>query len=97
MGKEFTKIDKSIYLGTYAWAFFWFLVFIIGTTLSIYSGVSDENWMSFWKFYIYSNLIISVLTIIWFAIGGLKDINTMFNNLIIMKRDVNDNGRYVKK
>ena len=57
MGKEFTKIDKLIYIVNYVWTIFWTIVFIVGTTYNLYYPVSDDSWMSYWKFYIYIHLI----------------------------------------
>ncbi|MEL0338295.1 MAG: sodium:solute symporter, partial [bacterium] len=50
MGKEFTKTDKLIYIVNYVWTIFWTIVFIIGTTYNLYNPVSDDSWMSYWKF-----------------------------------------------
>ena len=96
MGKEFTKLDKIIYIGTYAWTITWVLVFIVGTTYNLYTDVGDESWMTFWKVYIYANLAASILAIVWFAIGGVKDIKNMFKQLGTMKRDDHDDGTVVK-
>lgn len=92
IGKEFTKLDKVIYIGTYTWTFVWFAVFIIGTLINLNTNVSDEAWMTFWKVYIYANLGASILAIIWFSIGGVLDIKAMFKRLGTMERDAYDDG-----
>ncbi len=92
IGKEFTKGDKIIYIGTYAWTIAWVLTFIVGTTYNLYTDVDNEAWMTFWKIYIYANLAASILAIIWFTIGGVKDIKNMFKQLGSMERNVNDDG-----
>lgn len=96
MGKEFTRGDKIIYVGTYAWTITWVLVFVVGTTYNLYTDVADASWMTFWKVYIYANLAASILAIVWFAIGGVKDIKAMFKQLGTMKRDEHDDGTVIK-
>ncbi len=96
IGKEFSKLDKVIYIGTYVWTFIWVVVFIIGTVINLNSEVSDEVWMSFWKVYIYANLAASILAITWFTIGGVKDLRAMFKKLNVMERLANDDGTVTK-
>jgi len=96
MGKEFTKGDKIIYIGTYAWTITWVLVFVVGTTYNLYTDVADGSWMTFWKVYIYANVAASILAIVWFAIGGVKDIKAMFKQLGTMERDEHDDGTVIK-
>jgi len=96
MGKEFTRGDKIIYIGTYTWTIIWVLVFIYGTIYNLYSEVTDESWMTFWKVYIYANLGASILAITWFSIGGINDLKKMFKKLSTMKRDVTDDGTVQK-
>ena len=92
MGKEFTKTDKLIYIVNYAWTIFWTIVFIIGTTYNLYNPVSDDTWMSYWKFYIYVHLILSFFVIIWFTIGGFIDLRKMIFSLDSVERDHGDTG-----
>jgi len=92
VGKEFTKGDKIIYIGTYIWTIVWVLVFIFGTIYNLSTEVRDEAWMTFWKVYIYANLAASILTIVWFSIGGVSDLKKMFKQLSTMKRDIHDDG-----
>ena len=92
MGEEFTKGDKLIYIINYAWTGIWTLVFIIGTIYSLSNQVSDSSWMSFWKNYIYIFIVISLLTIVWFTIGGFRDLKTMMDKLKTEVRDHQDDG-----
>ncbi len=92
MGKEFTRGDKIIYIGAYAWTFAWTVVFIIGTWFNLTSGVSDAAWMGFWRAFIMINIVVSGLVIIWFAIGGTRDLKDMLRRLSTMTRDHGDDG-----
>ena len=92
MGKEFTKTDKLIYIVNYAWTGMWTLVFIIGTIYNLSNPVSNSAWMVYWKYYIYINMMISVVIIVWFTIGGFSDLSHMIKALKSERRDHGDDG-----
>lgn len=93
MGKEFTKGDKLIYIITYSWTFIWTAIFIIGTVYNLTSNVPNKEWMEFWKIYVYINIFVSAIIVVWFTIGGLKDAREMFAKLRVVKRDHHDDGQ----
>jgi solute:Na+ symporter, SSS family len=93
MGKEFTKGDKLIYIITYSWTFIWTVIFIIGTVYNLTSDVHDKEWMNFWEIFVYINIAISLIIVVWFTIGGLKDGREMFAKLRSAKRDHHDDGQ----
>ena len=92
MGKEFTKTDKMIYILNYVWTGMWTFVFIIGTVYNLSNEVSDGAWMAFWKNYIYIQVIFALITIVWFSIGGFKDLKVMMSKLKTDYRDHGDDG-----
>ena len=92
MGREFTKNDKLIYILNYVWAFGWILVFIIGTVYNLSNEVSNQSWMTFWKYFLLINIIMSVFCIIWFTWGGFKDLGVMMKKLKNTDRDHSDDG-----
>lgn len=92
IGKEFTKSDKFIYITTYIWMILWVLIFIIGTVMNLTTSIDDKSWLSYWKFYIWINIIVSIIVLFWFSIGGIKDLREMLKKLRIMNRDKNDDG-----
>jgi SSS family solute:Na+ symporter len=96
MGKEFTRGDKVIYIAAYSWTFLWFIVFVIGTWTNFTTTVSDSAWMSFWKWFIIINTVASVGIIIWFAIGGTRDLRDMLKRLATAVRNHQDDG-FVKR
>ncbi len=97
MGKEFTRGDKFIYLTAYTWTFAWVVVFIIGTLFNLSGDVPDSSWMSFWKYFVIINLVASIIVIIWFTLGGIKDFKEMLQRLKTMVRDHNDDGSVQKE
>lgn len=96
MGKEFTRGDKIIYIAAYTWTFAWTIVFLVGTWFNLSSDVPDNSWMSFWRVFIMINTVASVFIIIWFAIGGTKDLREMLRRLATATRNHQDDG-FVKK
>lgn len=97
MGKEFTRGDKLIYLAAYTWTFLWVMVFVIGTVFNFSGEVPNSSWMAFWKYFVMINLSVSVVIIIWFAIGGVKDFKDMLYRLKTMVRDHDDDGTVKQK
>ena len=92
IGKEFTQNDKLIFIVNYVWTGTWTLIFIIGTIYNLYNDVNDSSWMIFWKYYLIVYIGVSVLTILWFSIGGYKDLKTMMAALRSNERDHKDDG-----
>jgi solute:Na+ symporter, SSS family len=58
----------------------------------IFGFLPDSIWAKFWQIYVWSILSLSVLTTVWFFIGGLKDLKDMFNLLSETKADEFDDG-----
>jgi SSS family solute:Na+ symporter len=92
MGQEFTRSDKFIYFLTYGWTFLWMLVFIVGTIYNLTHEVSDAAWMKYWQINLLIHVVVSVVVIVWFSIGGIRDLKTMFRRLRAMDRDDSDSG-----
>lgn len=92
IGKEFTRGDKFIYIITYAWTFLWTLIFIVGTIYNLTHEVTDAAWMKYWKLTIEIQVVLSLIVIVWFTLGGIKDIKSMFSRLDTMQRDHADDG-----
>jgi len=96
MGREFTKGDKFIYSLSYVWILSWTLVFIAGTIYHFARGARDSSWMAYWKYYVLIYLAASIVVVVWFTIGGVKDMRSMFRALGVMKRDDRDDGYIVR-
>jgi len=92
MGAEFTKSDKLIYILNYVWTGMWTLIFIIGTVYNLSNPVSDSFWMKYWEYYIYINMVVSIIIIVWFAVGGIRDLKHMISSLQSDYRDHKDDG-----
>jgi len=71
-------------------------VFLVGTWFNLSSEVSDNSWMSFWRWFVLINTGVSVVIILWFAVGGTKDLREMLKRLSTATRNHQDDG-FVKK
>ena len=92
MTKEFTRSDKAVYVLTYAMILGWTLVFVTGTIYSLTHDVPDTSWAKFWHIYVYLQLAIAVVVVVWFTIGGVRDLKEMLRRLDVMERDDTDDG-----
>lgn len=53
---------------------------------------SDDGWMKFWRIFLVIHVVLAVVVIFWFAIGGFKDLFAMIRRLKTMERDDTDDG-----
>ena len=93
MTREFSRSDKFICVLAYAWTFGWMAVFlgITGWNFLIHK-VSDQFWLGFWHAYIWIHVVAAIIVIVWFAIGGFRDLFRMLRQLNTMERDHSDDG-----
>jgi hypothetical protein len=67
-------------------------VFIVGTIYNLHHDVPDEAWARFWKLYFFIQVAVSIFVIVWFSIGGFRDMAAMLGRLRVMGRDADDDG-----
>lgn len=92
MGKEFTRGDKIIYILNYVWTGAWLLIFIVGTIYNLSHDVSDASWLKFWRVYLVIHVVFSTFIILWFLVGGFRDLRRMNRHLETAERDHKDDG-----
>jgi len=92
MGPEFTRGDRAIYIVTYAWTFLNIAVFAVGTAINLTRDVSSEAWLAYWEIYVWVNVSLACVVILWFGIGGIRDIRRMLAMLATRDRDRGDDG-----
>ncbi len=89
---EFSRRDKVLYLLTYAWTFFWFTLFVIGTVYNLTHDVADASWTRFWKWYVGVQFVTASVVFVWFTLGGVADLRRMFARLRAVERVAGDDG-----
>jgi SSS family solute:Na+ symporter len=96
IGKEFTKWDKVIAVGLFAWTMLWVVVLIIGSAWNAFFPLSDEFWASYWHVVgIGIPVFLCFVTAIWFTSGGVRDIRQLFTDLRREQVDALDDGTVV--
>jgi SSS family solute:Na+ symporter len=90
---DFTFGDRVVALAIFAWTMFWLGVTLVGTAWNLIHPWSTSFWASYWLVVgIILPMMICVITLFWFGIGGVLDIRSFFRLLSSAKRDASDDG-----
>ncbi|MBC2595576.1 sodium:solute symporter family protein [Ruficoccus amylovorans] len=89
---EFTRGDRVIYRLKIGWTMFWFTTFVVGTIVGLTVGIPDGVWGRWWLFTVVLSGIVGVITVVWFLIGGMRDLWDLLRILREVKRDDSDDG-----
>ncbi len=96
---EFGRGDKFLYVLTWGWNLAWVGVFIVGTIYFLTRDVNDGNWsrwdsiwLQFWHSKIWIELTVAVVVIVWFTIGGMKDVKRLLASMAQSETDDTDDG-----
>ena len=96
---EFSRRDKFLYLATYGWSLGWVLVFIAGTVFFLTRQINDGDWsaydslwLGFWHTKLWLELAISAVVIVWFTIGGVRDVKALLRGLKERDPENQDDG-----
>lgn len=92
INSEFSRGDKVIYLAQFSWTLFWVLVFVVGCIWNLTRDVSDDEWVRWWTFHVALGGVVAVITVIWFSIGGIRDLKNLAKSLRSMRVDHHDDG-----
>lgn len=92
VGPDFTRGDKAIYALKLGWVGFFFLAFVLGTAVQLVWPIPDGLWVRWWAFQIGATLVMSVLSVVWFLIGGGVDLLALFRTLREARPDPGDDG-----
>jgi len=91
---EFTRGDKLIAFGLFAYSMFWFVLFVVISIWNLIHIWPDEWWLSYWHYAgIFLPIVIGSITSVWFTIGGVIDLRKLFRRLKTLQRDPTDDGR----
>jgi SSS family solute:Na+ symporter len=94
--RNFTFVDKLVAGGIFWWAVFLLGVNIVVSAWNFSSRWPIERWAHYWMIFgIALPCLIALGTLIWFGIGGIRDIRDFLRALRTMKRDPRDDGRVV--
>ena len=96
---EFSARDKFLYLLTYGYNLAWVVVFVAATVFFLTRPIEggdwsrfDALWLGFWHARQWIEMGISAVVIVWFTIGGVRDVKALLRTLEQRKRDEADDG-----
>jgi SSS family solute:Na+ symporter len=91
---NFTFSDKLVSGGIFWWAMFLLVVNVVVSVWNLFVYDWPISWWS--KYWLVAGVgvpfVIALATLVWFGVGGIKDIFIFFHDLRTMDRDVHDNG-----
>ena len=91
--RNFTGWDRAVTWITLSWPIAGTLLFAAVTPfLFMAAPPSDEAWLGFWQGYTYFTLAVGTAVVIWFTIGGFRDLRRMFRLLEQRGTDARDDG-----
>lgn len=95
---EFNRFERFLSYTTFGWTIGWWLVFILGTFLSLTTDlVTDAVWNRFWWWRLVPfSVVLGTVCSVWIIAGGLLDAKRLFHDLRHGHFDDSDDGS-VKK
>ena len=90
--KEYSRADTWITAITVAWPLAFTLLFVFGTLYAVFFGISDEAWLVFWKYWTWLVFATGCVVMVWFTVGGFRDLKRMYAHLEKYRADAQDDG-----
>ncbi|MBC8105588.1 MAG: sodium:proline symporter [Anaerolineae bacterium] len=96
---HFTFTDKLASAGIFWWSIVLLAINLVISFWNLFiNGWPVSWWAHYWMITaIAFPFVIAIVTLVWFGIGGVRDIFQFFHDLRTMKRDANDDGRVPQK
>ena len=94
--EEFSLQDKIIYFFFTTWQIWWFIFFIIVLIIRAFYEIPDKTWLMYWKYNVWMNVVLAILTTIWFTWAGIIDFKMMLKKLTSREVDIHDDGEIIK-
>jgi solute:Na+ symporter, SSS family len=92
--EEFTTGDKLIFglsYALFAWTFG--VGFVLLTAMYLLGGMrEDDSWITWWTISLWVSGVLGTISVVWFIIGGFRDLFVMFAQLKNLNRDADDDG-----
>jgi SSS family solute:Na+ symporter len=90
---EFSGSDKWITWITISWPLVWTVIFVIVTLYNLGTDVPHESWLNFWRYWTWFVFVTGAIVLVWFTIGGLRDLRRMFARMRDLSDDAHDDGQ----
>lgn len=93
---QFTRGDRVLCYFVFGWSMMFFGVWLVATAWNIVSPWPNAWWATyFWVTGIVVALVMSVITSVWFTLGGIRDLRRMFRGLATLDRNALDDGTVI--
>ena len=89
---EYSRADTWITAITVLWPLVFTLIFIAGTAYAVFFGISEQSWMIFWQYWTWLVFLVGCVIVVWFTIGGFRDLRRMYVHLDRYHADLRDDG-----
>lgn len=98
--RAFRGWDRFVAWITLAWPLFFTVLFVVATPWLFWrkaagDGVADATWASAWHGWTWMVLLVSAVVVVWFSIGGIRDLVRMVRILRARAVNVRDDGTVV--
>ncbi len=90
--REYSRADTWITSITVLWPLAFTVVFIVGTAYAMTFGIAQESWLAFWQFWVWLIFATGCVIVVWFTIGGFRDLRRMYAHLERYHADAGDDG-----
>ena len=94
--REYSRADTWITSITVIWPLAFTVLFVVGTLYAWLFGISDEVWLAFWQFWTWLIFATGCVIVVWFTIGGFRDLKRMYAHLEKYGADARDDGTVEK-
>jgi SSS family solute:Na+ symporter len=89
---EFSRSDKVTYYAKFLWMVFWTGAFVMGTAWNVVHRASNAAWARWWAIHLGILFVTAIVCSIWFAIGGIVDVKTLYAELRTKRVNERDDG-----
>ena len=94
---EFSRFDQTLAVALVVWNAIWISLFVVVTvTHYLVTPIENAWWNKFWHAWIYVQIGVGVPAMVWFTVGGVRDIRAVFQRLATSERDATDDGTVFK-
>jgi SSS family solute:Na+ symporter len=91
--EEYTFWDRVIALSIFGWIWSTLVLTMVGAAWNFIHPWSTATWLNWWLIFGLSiPFAVSIVTTIWFTIGGVREIRVFFRHLRVEKINVRDDG-----
>ncbi|MCE2883665.1 MAG: hypothetical protein LW806_02025 [Planctomycetaceae bacterium] len=90
--REYSRADTWITSITVLWPLAFTVLFVIGTLYAVFFGIPEGVWVEFWRWWTWLIFGTGCVIVVWFTIGGFRDLRRMYAHLERYHADESDDG-----